>query len=28
LHEYLKDFRDPEGLKRAIVMSEILKRKF
>jgi hypothetical protein len=26
--EYLADFNDPEGLKKAIVMSEILKRKF
>ena len=25
---YLSDFKDPEGLKKAIVMSEILKRKF
>lgn len=28
LDNYLKDFRDPEGLKKAVVMSEILKRKF
>jgi hypothetical protein len=28
LEEYLQDFRDPEGLKKAIVLSEILKRKF
>lgn len=28
LHQYLADFNDPEGLKKAIVMSEILKRKF
>lgn len=26
--EFLKDFSDPDGLKKAIVMSEILKRKF
>lgn len=26
--EYLKDFQDPEGFKKAIVMSEILQRKF
>ena len=26
--EYLKEFHDPEGFKRAVVMSEILKRKF
>jgi len=26
--EYLKDFHDPEGWKKAVVMSEILKRKF
>jgi hypothetical protein len=26
--EYLKEFHDPEGLKMAVVMSEILKRKF
>jgi hypothetical protein len=26
--EYLADFRDPEGFKKAVVMSEILKRKF
>ena len=26
--EYLKDFHDPDGLKKAVVMSEILKRKF
>lgn len=26
--EYLKDFHDPEGFKKAVVMSEILKRKF
>lgn len=25
---YLSDFKDPEGLKKAVVMSEILKRKF
>ena len=28
LSAYLSDFKDPEGLKKAIVMSEILKRKF
>jgi hypothetical protein len=28
LEEYLKAFQDPEGLKKAVVMSEILKRKF
>ena len=28
LDQYLKDFRDPEGFKKAVVMSEILKRKF
>ncbi|MBT1705687.1 hypothetical protein KK060_20520 [Fulvivirgaceae bacterium PWU20] len=28
LEEYTKDFQDPEGLKKAIVMSEILNRKF
>jgi hypothetical protein len=28
LGEYLADLRDPEGLKKAIVVSEILKRKF
>lgn len=28
LNDYLKEFRDPEGLKKAVVMSEILKRKF
>ena len=26
--DYLKDFLDPEGFKKAVVMSEILKRKF
>ena len=26
--EYLKDFHDPDGFKKAVVMSEILKRKF
>jgi hypothetical protein len=26
--EYLKEFHDPEGFKKAVVMSEILKRKF
>lgn len=26
--DYLSEFRDPEGLKKAVVMSEILKRKF
>jgi hypothetical protein len=26
--EYLKEFHDPDGLKKAVVMSEILKRKF
>lgn len=26
--EYLKDFTDPEGFRKAVVMSEILKRKF
>ena len=28
LEEYSKEFQDPEGLKRAVVLSEILKRKF
>lgn len=28
LDEYITDFQDPEGLKKAVVMSEILKRKF
>ena len=28
LEEYTKDFRDPEGFKKAFVMSEILKRRF
>jgi hypothetical protein len=28
LKEYMIDFKDPEGLKKAVVMSEILKRKF
>jgi len=28
LGEYLADFRDPEGFKKAVVMSEILQRKF
>jgi hypothetical protein len=28
LEQYLADFQDPEGLKKAVVMSEILKRKF
>jgi hypothetical protein len=28
LEEYTKDFKDPEGLKKAVVMSEILNRKF
>jgi hypothetical protein len=28
LEEYVKDFQDPDGLKRAVVMSEILNRKF
>lgn len=28
LNEYLKEFRDPEGLKKAVVMSEILQRRF
>lgn len=28
LQLYLNDFKDPEGLKKAVVMSEILKRKF
>ena len=28
LEEYTKDFHDPEGLKKAVVMSEILNRKF
>lgn len=28
LGEYLTDFRDPEGFKKAVVMSEILKQKF
>jgi hypothetical protein len=26
--EYLQDFGDPEGIRKAVVMSEILKRKF
>src|SRR5688572_378241 len=26
--EYLADFKDPDGFKKAVVMSEILKRKF
>jgi hypothetical protein len=26
--EYLKDFKDPQGFKKAVVLSEILKRKF
>lgn len=28
LEEYTKDFQDPEGFKKAVVMSEILNRKF
>jgi hypothetical protein len=28
LEEYTKSFQDPEGLKKAVVMSEILNRKF
>jgi hypothetical protein len=28
LDEYVRDFKDPSGLKKAVVMSEILKRKF
>jgi hypothetical protein len=28
LQEYMIDFKDPEGLKKAVVMSEILQRKF
>lgn len=28
LEEYTRDFQDPEGLKKAVVMSEILNRKF
>lgn len=28
LQEYTRDFQDPEGLKKAFVMSEILNRKF
>jgi hypothetical protein len=28
LEEYTKQFQDPEGLKRAVVMSEILNRRF
>ena len=28
LEEYTRDFQDPEGLKKAFVMSEILNRKF
>lgn len=28
VQEYLADFKDPDGLKRAVVMSEILQRKF
>jgi hypothetical protein len=28
LEEYTRDFKDPEGLKKAVVMSEILNRKF
>jgi hypothetical protein len=28
LEEYTRDFQDPEGFKKALVMSEILKRKF
>ncbi|WP_333821151.1 hypothetical protein [Ohtaekwangia sp.] len=28
VQEYLADFKDPEGLKKAVVMSEILQRKF
>lgn len=28
LNEYMADLRDPEGWKKAVVMSEILKRKF
>jgi hypothetical protein len=28
LVEYTKDFQDPEGIRKAFVMSEILNRKF
>jgi hypothetical protein len=28
LEKYIADFRDPEGFKKAVVMSEILRRKF
>jgi len=28
LQEYLADFKDPEGFKKAVVMSEVLRRKF
>ena len=28
MKEYLSDFKDPEGLKKAVVMSEVLQRKF
>jgi hypothetical protein len=28
LEEYTRDFKDPEGFKKAVVMSEILNRKF
>jgi hypothetical protein len=28
LEDYTKEFRDPEGLKKAVVMAEILNRKF
>jgi hypothetical protein len=28
LEEYTRDFKDPEGFKKALVLSEILKRKF
>jgi len=28
LEDYVRNFQDPEGLKKAVVMSEILNRKF
>lgn len=28
LEEYIADFRDPEGFKKAVVLSEVLRRKF
>jgi hypothetical protein len=28
LDDYLREFRDPDGLKKAVIMSEILKTKF